>query len=30
MISALVAPLVFSVLAGSKRLVGLPARAARE
>jgi rod shape-determining protein MreD len=30
MISALVAPLVFSMLAGSKRLVGLPARAARE
>jgi len=30
MISALVAPLVFSLLAGSKRLVGLPARAARE
>jgi len=30
LISALVAPLVFSVLAGSKRLVGLPARAARE
>ena len=30
MISALVAPLVFAVLAGSKRLVGLPARAARE
>jgi rod shape-determining protein MreD len=30
MISALVAPPVFSVLAGSKRLVGLPARAARE
>jgi rod shape-determining protein MreD len=30
MISALVAPLVFSILAGSKRLVGLPARAARE
>jgi rod shape-determining protein MreD len=29
-ISALVAPLVFSLLAGSKRLVGLPARAARE
>ena len=28
--AALVAPLVFSVLAGSKRLVGLPARAARE
>ena len=29
-ISALAAPLVFFVLAGSKRLVGLPARAARE
>ena len=29
-ISALVAPLVFSILANSKRLVGLPARAARE
>ena len=29
-ISAMVAPLVFSMLAGSKRLVGLPARAARE
>lgn len=29
-ISALVAPIVFSILSGSKRLVGLPARAARE
>jgi rod shape-determining protein MreD len=29
-ISALVAPLVFSMLAASKRLAGLPARAARE
>ncbi len=29
-ISAMVAPIVFSILAGSKRLTGLPARAARE
>jgi hypothetical protein len=29
-ISAIVAPVVFSILAGSKRLIGLPARAARE
>jgi rod shape-determining protein MreD len=29
-ISAMVAPIVFSVLAGGKRLVGLPGRAARE
>jgi hypothetical protein len=29
-ISAMVAPIVFSMLAGSKRALGLPARAARE
>ena len=29
-ISAIVAPMVFSILAGSKRMIGLPARAARE
>jgi len=29
-ISAIVAPFIFSMLAGSKRLMGLPARAARE
>jgi rod shape-determining protein MreD len=29
-VSAIVAPLIFSILAASKRLTGLPARAARE
>jgi cell shape-determining protein MreD len=29
-ISAIVAPMVFAILAGSKRVLGLPARAARE
>jgi cell shape-determining protein MreD len=29
-ISAIVAPIVFSILAGSKRVIGLPAKAARE